>query len=177
MAHPTAERNLLEPPSRVGKGEQAALRFHVLTGPQFDDALSGTFDASYQRLTKAWLKSPKLKYYMQRSCLVRREDTRVFFLATVKAPEENLQEAVAALEIDFEGAGRTTAGLKYVSVREDWRKQGLAMKLYEMLIEHLSANQLRLYRTRPGAQTPAEFTQAGTRMLQAHQVDWFSREL
>lgn len=163
---------------------QASLQWHQLSGPQFDAAVDGEHDSDWKLVAAAWLKSPKLKYYMRRSALLgNRADTRMFFLATVEespAPRKGrapaLRQAVGMLEIDFEDGSSSTVGLKYVTVDPDFRNQGIATRLYEQLIEHLQKEKLTLYRTRPGKETPSAFTESITRMLAQRQVDWHGRE-
>lgn len=163
-------------PSVLTSPELAELQWHQLSGEAFDAAISGAYDDAGWCVAPAWLAPPKLKYYLPRSALSSRKDTRHFFMATLPEPSGRRREAVALLEIEAQYSEPSCVGLKYVTVREDLRRQGLAMRLYEMLIEHLKQHGLRLYRTRPGAQTPAEFTAAVTRLLQQHGANWYSRD-
>lgn len=156
----------------------AALEWHRLTGPAFEDALSGTGRQGASTETAAWLESPKLKYFWHRSPLVRGEDNRVFFLATLPgAGSQNKHLPVAAIEVDLNEDQAATLGIKYVTVHEDWRRQGLALRLYTMLVEHLKDHNLKLYRTRPGTETPPDFTASVTQLLTLHGVDWYSSRL
>lgn len=157
----------------------AGLQFHALTGPDFENARYGTRDSAHQLTAPAWLLSPTLKYFHDRSVLEHGPDTRVFFMATRPCDSlvvRNKREAVAMLEIAAQPHAEHTVGIKYVSVLETCRQTGLALQLYRSLVEHLRAHALRLYRTRPGAETPPQFTAAVTRLLDQHQVDWYQRE-
>ncbi len=156
-----------------------ALQFHVLSGPEFEDARWGKRTTDGHRLAPPWLQTPRLKYFDDRSVLQRGPDRRVFFMATREAAQKaaaGTREAVAMLEIDQEGCQQPTVGIKYVSVLEPFRKRGLALKLYELLTQHLLATGERLYRTRPGAQTPQEFTAAVTRLLEHKGINWYTRD-
>ena len=158
------------------------LSFHVLTGEQFEDARFGKFSEQGLRLTEpAWLLKPEVRYYHERSSLVPGPDRRIFFLATRKSPrarDKGKREAVAVLEIGPEDRKNVpTVGIRYVSVLDSFRKQGLALRLYGMLIEHLQTSGENLYRTRPGANTPEAFTQAVTRLLESSGVAWYSRDI
>lgn len=154
-----------------------SLQWRQLSGSAFEDALSGVYDKHGTRIEPAWLLSPKLKYYFPRSCLARGADTRQFFMAVERsAANPDVWQAVAMLEIANQGDEKPCVGIKYVTVHPDYRRQGLSMRLYGMLVAHLKANNLRLYRTRPGAETPTAFTGAVTRLLTAQGVDWYSRD-
>ena len=154
-----------------------SLQWRQLSGSAFEDALSGVYDKHGTRIEPAWLLSPKLKYYFPRSCLVRGTDTRQFFLAVERSASNPTRwQAVALLEIANQEYEDSCVGIKYVTVHPEYRRQGLSMQLYGMLVEHLKANGLRLYRTRPGAETPAAFTEAVTRFLTEQGVDWYSRD-
>lgn len=157
---------------------QAAVVFHSLTGPEFQDATSGARDRATNNVTPGWLLSPRkdiIKYYMPRACGTSRPDTRQFFAATVASHDESgKREIVGLLEVDFEGGTKDVLGIKYVSVKASHRKQGIAFALYGMLIEHLKFHNFKLYRTPPGLKTPEEFTEAITRLLQASGVSWHS---
>lgn len=158
------------------------VRIERLTGPEFEEALSGTFDKDYKRLTRAWLRSPRLKYFMARSALLdafREPDTRVFFLASVpsKDRKDPRRIPVAALEMAFFGRGEQTCmGLKYVSVDPHYQGFGLATELYRLAARYLTERGLSLNRSRPGAKTPAAFTAAVTRLLDAEGVKWAQGE-
>lgn len=159
---------------------EAGLQLHALTGAEFEDARYGKRDRAGQLLEAAWLLQPALKYFHERSVLERGPDTRVFFIVTRKCNSiavPGKREAVAMLEIAAQPYTENTVGIKYVSVLEAYRKNGLAMLVYGMLVEYLQAKSLRLYRTRPGAKTPPQFTEAVTRLLDEHRVDWFRHEL
>lgn len=156
------------------------LHWHQLTGPAFEEALCGKLDNNYKLVERAWLQQPDLYYYRPACGFSRREDTRVFFMATLPCEPNDYtpsarRKAVAMLEIDFEYESTTTVGIKYVTVHEACRQFGLAKKAYEMLIRHLNTNGLRLYRTKPGRYTPPEFTESVTKLLNEHNVDWFYR--
>jgi len=156
------------------------LQFHMLTGPEFEDARYGRRANDHTLLEAAWLLPPEVKYFHDRSVLERGPDTRVFFMATHRGPlrsQSGKREVVAMLEIANQPADEPTVGLKYISVLDAFRKNGLALQLYGMLVELLQAKGLRLYRTRPGKDTPAQFTEAVTRLLEQHQVDWYRREV
>ena len=183
MCHPrassyTPQDNFLEAimPNNTQPEE---LSFHVLTGEQFEDARFGKFsEQGLCLLEPAWLLKPEVRYYHERSSLAPGPDRRRFFLATRKSPrarDKGKREAVAVLEIGPEDRQDVpTMAIRYVSVLEPFRKQGLAIKLYQMLIEHLQASGEQLHRTRPGAQTPEAFTQAVTRLLKSSGVAWYS---
>ena len=168
-------------PQETRAGNLGEVTWHRLSGAEFEGALSGTFDKHWKRVSQPWLDAPKLKYYMRRSCLCRGQDTRVFFLATVagadgKGRGKKPRTAIGALEVASEDGTAATVGIKYVSVSEAWRGKGIATRLYEDLAGYLKSAGLKLYRTRPGQETPAEFTAAVTRMLDSAGVEWFTRE-
>lgn len=160
---------------------QAAVTFHVLTGAEFQDAISGKIDKASSTVTPGWLLSPRkdnIKYYMPSACWIPRPDTRQFFAATVAAKDEpGKREVVGLLEVDFEGGAKDVVGIKYVSVKASHRKKGIAFALYGLLIEHLKCHNFKLYRTAPGQETPTAFTEAITRLLQASGVSWHSSRL
>jgi GNAT superfamily N-acetyltransferase len=158
------------------------VRWDRLSGAEFEEALSGTFDANWKRTGKPWLDQPKLKYYMPRSVLCRGEDTRVFFMATVDSTDaagkaNGTRTAIGVLEVESHEEGSATLGIKYVSVSEAWRRNGVATRLYQELAGHLRTQGLKLYRTRPGQETPEDFTQAVTKLLDAAGVTWFTWEI
>lgn len=155
---------------------QAAVTFHVLTGTEFQDAISGKIDSASSTVTPGWLLSPRkdnIKYYMPSACWIPRPDTRLFFAATVASPDKSdKREIVGLLEVDFEGGAKDVVGIKYVSVKQSHRKQGLAFALYGMLLGHLKRHNFKLYRTAPGQETPKEFTDSITGLLNASGVSW-----
>lgn len=157
------------------------LQFHILSGEEYENARYGKYSKQGLCLLEApWLLPVKVKYFMDRSPLIQSPDRRRFFMATRKSTvkaNDGKREAVAVLEIDFQAGPETpTVGIKYISVLEDFRKNGLAMQLYGMLVEYLHASGERLYRTMPGQETPSEFTAAVTRLLDSQGIDWYNRE-
>lgn len=161
--------------------DDVGLQFHMLTGQEFEDACYGKRSREGLRVLEApWLLPPKVKYFHDRSVLERGPDTRVFFMATRRTTlrsKAGWREAVAVLEIAAQPYTENTVGIKYISVLEAFRGNGLAMQLYGMLVEFLHAKDYRLYRTRPGAATPAKFTEAVTRLLDQQRVSWYRHEL
>lgn len=144
-----------------------------LSGPEFNEAISGS------QANPPWLEFPKLKYFRQCSALIIGRDTREFFIVTKpsQVPERSgMDDVLAMLEIDFLYQSTLAVGIKYVSVHPSYRRQGLAIALYRMLIEHLKAKRLRLLRSRPGLETPEQFTEAITHLLNEQSVDWFKNE-
>lgn len=145
------------------------IHWATLSGEDLSDALQGVYDPKPENRRSPWLNSIKLRYYQGRSCLLRGKDERVLFMAYVDAAD-NMKTAVGLLEIDYTGPGEV--GLHYVTVAPEYHRKGLAGNLYKMLIAHLKANGLKLYRSRPGAKTPAEFTQFVSKLLDKEGIEW-----
>jgi len=147
------------------------VRFDCLTGTQFDDAITGIGPQD----SRFHFQPPTgIRYYLPRRVYCdQAPDSRVFFIASIPAHSDpsHPREIIAMLEIAaHEGASDKAVGIKYVSTKEAYRKQGLGFHLYLLLAHYLKTNSLALYRTRPGRDTPSAFTASISRLLSQHQI-------
>lgn len=157
----------------------ADVQYHSMDYTEWRDALQGVWVPKGEPGRKvAWLQMPRLRYYLPGWGVLRKEEnTQRFFACTAPNPDKEgpARVVVGLLEIDFEG-NRSTVGLKYVTVDNDYKCLGVATTLYKMLIAHLKVNNLRLYRTRPGKDTPEQFTSSITKLLDHNRIDWYRSE-
>lgn len=150
------------------------LDFRSLTGPEFDDAVSGQWHGE-GRVTPAWLKSPKLKYYMPRSCLVHGPDKRQLFLCVVPSPtpeRPNYREAVGVLELEVSPYDDGVVWLKYITVHPKFQRRGIARQLLAMMVTYLQANPRRLERSRPSEEGAVRIKGYIDQLLDSVKLPW-----
>ena len=152
----------------------AQLQFVVLTGPQFEDAMSGDGAGNSH-----WLLSPRLKYYFRASALSRGPDTRVFFIcheAEAKWDEEQhltAKRPVGMLEIErYEHGLDNEYGMKYVTVLPEYQRRHIAAKLLRMLTHFLKTRDACLNRSMPTEEGEQKIQLYIDRLFEAHEVCW-----
>lgn len=125
------------------------VEFLSLTGEVFQVALSGDWNDDGS-ITKSWLASPKVKYYYPFSPLFREEDKRQFFLCVQDSTNEEdtgLKEVVGMIELQESPYDCNVMWMKYITVREDMQRCGIAKKLISMMISFLKEKPHRLERS------------------------------
>jgi ribosomal protein S18 acetylase RimI-like enzyme len=153
-----------------------ALSYHTLTGEEFEDAISGQWRSGGQHVIPRWLNSPKLKYYMHRSCLIREPDQRTFFLCTVPADinegEPALQDVVGMLELQVSPFDDTQVWLKYITVNPAYQRRGIAKHLLALMVSHLKANPRCLSRSRASEEGAVKIQSYIDRLLTEENLAW-----
>lgn len=167
-------------------GEAAALEeartgllVQKLTGRYFDLTHQGETLASGTRQEPSHLR-PALKYWEPLSAfhfLRGKEDSRVFFtVSSAPAPDDEsgllLRRFVGILEVETSPYDASIVWLKYLTVAPSHQRQGLAIRLLRMCIDHVRESGQRLELSRPGEGSPPEFHVAVERELKASGIRW-----
>lgn len=124
------------------------VEYFSLTGTEFDAAIKGVYD-NYKYVKAPWLEIPKLKYYIQRSALVRGPDKRQFFLSVESKNNNRLKKIVGILELQESPYDESVMWLKYITVFPGRQGQGIAKKLVDMMVVFLKSNPHCLERSKP----------------------------
>lgn len=166
-------------------GERAALDeaetgilVQDLTGPLFENAMSGRWHENPALRDLPWLRSPSLKYYHPGFWLRPGEkDTRMFFAAMtapVKDEESGyvLRECVGLLELQTSPHDPKEAWLMYVSVAPEYQRRGLARRMLENMAEHLRKQKQHLHRSRASEEGATKIQQYLDDFLDHHGIAW-----
>ncbi len=164
----------------VDSPSTAAISYHVLTGPEFDAALSGRWDKA--QIVPRWLLSPRknIKYYRPRSSLIREPDKRTMFLAVIPNDAENavadeeahLMKAVGVLELQVNPYDDSVVWLKYISVDPLFQRRGIAARLLSDMVAHLQSDPRVLSRSRPSEEGKLKVQAYISALLDKSRLAW-----
>lgn len=128
------------------------LKFIVLTGEQFDELVTRDPDAELAEFYG--LASPKLKYYMHRSCLVRSPDQRVFLMCVSPTNPGGYSDEdgaklfpVGIIELEVSPYNDREMWFKYLTVHPSLSRQGIAKELLNMMVAYMQAHPRLLQRS------------------------------
>ena len=159
------------------------LEYEVLTLPELDDAISGYPDDN-NAIVPPRLLSPKLKYYMRPSPLLRGKDSKYLFLMATAAltleeqedcwskHPEQMRKPVGLLELEWSPHEEGVVWLKYITVEPAWQKRGIAHKLVDNMVTVLSQKNCRIDRSRPSDEGLAQIKSYIDKVLDGAGISW-----
>lgn len=151
---------------------RSAWVYRSLTGPEFSDAVSGIYRGPGD-IVPPWLLSPRLKYYLPRSCLVRGPDRRQLLMCLRADPEGSAcLQAIGILELEVSPYQDDVVWLKYITVDPAFQRQGIARELLAMMVEHLKAHPRKLERSRPSEEGAVRIKGYIDTLLNSHELPW-----
>ncbi len=164
------------PASKRPRTAKLSLDYVVLSGAQFDDAVSGRWNGGGD-ITPRWLESPTLKYYFPRGILMPSTDERAFFLAlTAPSPTKRtpkpLKRAVGVLELEVNPSDDGEIWLKYITVDPQYQRQGIAKELLALMVSYLKQHPRLLSRSRSSEEGKAKVQAYISGLLDANALRW-----